>query len=362
MKIAQIAPPWISIPPKNYGGTEQVISALTEEQVKQGHDVTLFATGDAQTSAKLISYFPKALTTQKVPWAAHLKPYYHLSSALEHAKEFDIIHTHLSSSSDLYLFPLTAALQTAHITTVHSHFPFDRVQTWTGDADDYFLQKWGENVPCVTISEQERSNAPKHLQVIGVVYNGLAMQNYPFKERKRENILVWLGRFIPDKGVHLAIEVAKRAHMPIVLAGTIDRAQQDSLRYFHEQIEPHIDNKQVKYIGPVNKQQKSRLLSRASGFLNPIQWEEPFGMVMIEAMAMGCPVISFKRGAAPELIRDGETGFLVETLDEMVEAIPKLGEIEQKRTHQHVEEHFSARSMAQNYEKIYQQVRATNPV
>jgi len=362
MKIAQIAPPWIRIPPKNYGGAEQVINALVEEQVIQGHEVTLFATGDAKTSAKLASYFPEALTTSKVPWAAHLKPYYHLVSALEQAKEFDIIHTHLSSSSDLYIFPLTAELQTPHITTLHSHFPFDRVQNWVGDADNYYLEKWGAKVPCVTISEQERKNAPDHLQIVGVVYNGLAIQNYPLKERKRDNILVWLGRFMPEKGVHLAIEAAKRAQMPLVLAGTIDRYHQESLRYFREKIEPHIDKEQVKYVGPVNAQEKYRLLNRAYGFLNPIEWEEPFGMVMIEAMAMGCPVISFDRGAAPELIVEGKTGFLVNTLDEMVEAIPKIAQIERKEARNHIEEHFSASAMARNYERIYQQIRGEKPI
>ena len=362
MKIAQIAPPWIRIPPKNYGGAEQVINALVEEQVAQRHEVTLFATGDAQTSAKLVSYFPEALNASKVPWAAHLKPYYHLISALEQAKDFDIIHTHLSSSSDLYIFPLTARLQTPHITTLHSHFPFDRVQNWIGDADSYFLEKWGASVPCVTISEQERKNIPEHLQIIGVVYNGLAIHNYPLKERKRDTILVWLGRFTPEKGVHLAIEAAKRAHMPLVLAGTIDRYHQESLHYFRKQIEPTIDNEQVKYIGPVNLQEKCRLLNRAYGFLNPIEWEEPFGMVMIEAMAMGCPVISFNRGAAPELIIEGKTGFLVDTLDEMVETIPKIAHIDRKEARRHIEEHFSASAMARNYERLYQQIRGEKPL
>jgi glycosyltransferase involved in cell wall biosynthesis len=172
------------------------------------------------------------------------------------------------------------------------------------------------------------------------VYNGLPTKDLVPTKRKREEFLVWLGRFVPEKGVHLAIEAAKRAQRPIVLAGTVDRYQQASMSYFADVIKPLLDNEQVKYIGPVNQKQKISLLSRAYGFLNPIEWEEPFGMVMIEAMALGCPVISFAHGAAPELIVDGETGFLVATLDEMVERIPHLTSIDRQVTRAHVEEHF----------------------
>src|SRR5205807_6229492 len=155
-----------------------------------------------------------------------------------------------------------------------------------------------------------------------------------------------------EKGAHLAIEVAKRAGVPIVLAGTIDRYRQDAMRYFHEEIEPQIDNEKVKYIGPVNMKQKVSLLSRARGFLNPIEWEEPFGMVMLEAMALGCPVISFTRGAASELVVDGETGFLVQDLDEMIQAIPRIDEIDREITRRHVERNFSAQRMAENYTQV----------
>src|SRR5437899_12165471 len=156
MKIGQIGPPWITIPPKNYGGTEIVIFNLVEEQVAQGHDVTLFAPGDAKTSAKHISFFQKSLIDSGIPWPAHLKAYYHLQKSLEFAREFDIIHTHLSSSSDLYIFPLTAPLATPHITTLHSRFPFDRVQSWTGDADQFYME-WAPLVPMVAISEAARA-------------------------------------------------------------------------------------------------------------------------------------------------------------------------------------------------------------
>ncbi len=361
MKIAHIAPPWLPIPPKNYGGTESVIADLVEEQVAQGHDVTLYAPGNTSTSARLVSFFQTPLREQEVPWSAHLLAYYHLEQSVEavQADDFDIVHTHLSASSDLFIFPLTAPLLVPHVTTLHGRFPFDRVQNWMGKADAYYLQKWGSSVPVVTISQHARAEAPAQLWVVGVVYNGISMKQYRPTSKVRSDYLVWLGRFMPEKGPHLAIEAARRAQRPLVLAGTIDRALQESQRYFHEIIEPQIDQQQVRYIGPVNRKRKVDLLSRAYGFLNPIQWEEPFGMVMIEAMALGCPVISFARGAAPELVVHGETGFLVHNVDEMVQCIPLLAGIDRQATREHVERAFSARTMAQNYLRVYHQLLPT---
>jgi len=355
MKIAQIAPPWLPVPPKTYGGTEVVIYNLVEELVAQGHDVTLFAPGDAKTSAKLISFFPKSLVERGVPWQAHLKAYYHLHKALEYAQEFDVVHTHLSSASDLYIFPLTAHLTTPHVTTLHSRFPFDRVHTWTGDADNLYME-WAPYIPIVALSESARAEVIHKLNFVGVVPNGLPMGQFRPTGRKRGDFFVWLGRFVPDKGVHLAVEAAKKAHVQLLLAGTIDRHSQESTHYFQHVIKPLIDDEQIKYIGPVNMKEKISLLSRARGFLNPIEWEEPFGMVMIEAMALGCPVISFSRGAAPELIVHGKTGFLVNNVDEMVEYIPHIDEIDRNATRRHVEENFSARVMTRKYSEIYEEL------
>lgn len=355
MKIAHIAPPWIPIPPKYYGGTEVVIYNLVEEQVAQGHDVTLFAPGDARTSAQLVSFFPQSLIESGVPWHAHPKAYYHLYKSLERAHEFDILHTHLSSSSDLYIFPLTAHLSVPHVTTLHSRFPFDRVHTWTGDADHFYME-WAPYVPMIAISESARAEVTHKLNFVGVVHHGLPMRQFRPTGKKRENFFVWLGRFVPDKGVHLAIEAAKLAGVPLVLAGTIDRHTQESTHYFHQVISPLIDGHQVRYIGPVNMEEKICLLSRARGFLNPIEWEEPFGMVMIEAMALGCPVISFARGAAPEIVTDGETGFLVHNVDEMVQFIPHIDEIDREATREYVQQNFSAYVMAEKYVEIYKRV------
>jgi glycosyltransferase involved in cell wall biosynthesis len=356
MRIAQIAPPWIAIPPKNYGGTESVIYNLVEEQVAQGHDVTLFAPGDTKTSAKLVSFFPKPLLQEGVPWTMHLKAFYHLQKALEvvKAQNFDIVHTHLSSSADLYLFPLTANLGTPHVTTLHSRFPFDHgTGGWVGDADRYYMD-WAPFVPIVSISESARAQTKEPLNFVGVVYNGIEVKQLPATSKKREGYFAWLGRSVPEKGPHLAIEAAKQANVPLVLAGTIDRHVKESVNYFQEMIKPQIDNEQIKYIGPVNAKEKARLLRGACGFLNPIEWEEPFGIVMVEAMAFGCPVISFARGAAPEIVIHGQNGFLVQNLAEMIAYIPRINEIDRSVLPAYVEENFSAHVMAAKYEQIYE--------
>lgn len=364
MRIAQIAPPWIAIPPKNYGGTESVIYNLVEELVAMGHEVTLYTPADSRTSAQQISFFPKSLLEEKVPWAAHLKAFYHLQKSIDDIKEksFDIVHTHLSSSSDMYAFPLIARLATPHIATLHSHFPFDHVSDWSGDADRYYMD-WSEDMPIVAISEHARRQELKslpQLNITGVVYNGISMKAYQPTGKSRKDFFMWLGRFTPEKGAHLAIEAAKKANVPLVLAGTIDRSSKEFTRYYHEQIKPQADGKQIRLLGPANMRQKIDYLSQARGFLNPIEWEEPFGMVMIEAMALGSPVISFERGAASEVVAHGESGFLVHNLNEMVERIPHIDELDRNATREHVEKLFSARVMAQKYMEIYQKHSKTS--
>ncbi|GHO84787.1 glycosyltransferase family 4 protein [Dictyobacter formicarum] len=358
MKIAHIAPPWISIPPKNYGGTENVIYNIVEEQVAQGHDVTLFAPGDARTSAKLISFFPHSLIDAGVPWQAHLKAFYHTYKAIEYIKEhhFDIVHTHLSSSADMYAFPLTQQLGAPHVSTLHSRFPFDRVQNWTGDADVYFLE-WMRQVPLIAISENARAEVKLPLNFAGVVHHGLPMQQFKPTVKQPENYLVWLGRFVPEKGAHHAIKLAKAINMPLILAGTIDRHIQTSVHYYEKVIKPQLNGYDIKYIGPVNTREKIDLLSRARVFLNPIEWEEPFGMVMIEAMAVGCPVISFARGAAPEVVAHDKSGYLVNDLKEMKRALGQIDKLDRELVRDHVEQNFSARVMVEKYVRIYQQIR-----
>jgi glycosyltransferase involved in cell wall biosynthesis len=359
MKIAHIAPPWISIPPKHYGGTEIVLYNLIEEQVAQGHEVTLLAPGDAETSARLISFFSRSLLEVGIPWSAHLRAYYHFYKAVEYLKvhKFDILHTHLSSAADMYLFPLTAHLAVPHVMTLHSRFPFDRVGSWIGDSDQYYME-WATLLPMVAISNAARDEVPFRLNFVGVVHHGLSMQTFRPTGEPPENFFVWLGRIVPDKGTHLAIQAAKKAGVPLVLAGIIDHYLPESNDYFERLIRPEIDGQQVKYIGPVNLEQKIQLLSRARGLLNPIQWEEPFGMVMIEAMALGCPVITFLRGAASEIVVHRKTGFLAHDVDEMAQFISGVDTLSRSVVRAHAERHFSASVMAERYTSIYRKVMA----
>jgi len=361
MRIAHIAPPWISIPPKNYGGTENVIATLVGEQVAQGHTVTLFAPGDARTSARQISFFSQSLFDNGVPWQAHPKAFYHIYKSVEylqkHLRDFDILHTHLSSASDLYIFPLASTLKLPHITTLHSQFPFDRIEDeWQGDADKYYIE-WLSQVPMVAISKsaqhQELEKFP--LNFIDVVYHGIDFKNCP-PPAPAEDYFIWVGRIVPEKGLDLAIKAAKQAEVPLVIAGIVDLNIPEAQRYFQEEIEPEIDGQRIRYVGPVNSQERNYYMRRARGMLNPLQWEEPFGMVMLEAMAVGCPVIAFRRGAAEELIEQGKTGFLVEDISEMVRRIPDIDQIDRDMACKYVEERFSASVMAKNYTRVYKEV------
>lgn len=363
MRIAHIAPPWFPVPPKNYGGTENVISNLVEEQVAQGHNVTLFAPEDAKTSAELISFFPCSLYEEDVPWDAHLKAYYHLHKAVtylkKHKGDFDIVHLHLSSSSDMYIFPLVEALSLPYVTTLHSQFPFDKTPAgWQGDADQYYME-WLSKVPLVAISESARRLAQQTispLNIISVVHHGIPVQNMRTGTPRTEDFFVWLGRLVPEKGAHLAIEAAKKAGVPLIIAGIVDRHVPLAQHYFRTQIEPQLDDQQIKYIGPVGPKAKVDLLSRARGMLNPILWEEPFGMVMVEAMATGCPVIAFRRGAASEIIRSEKVGFLVNNVEEMAHGIRRIDEIDRDAVRRYTEMHFSAGAMEEKYATVYRRI------
>jgi glycosyltransferase involved in cell wall biosynthesis len=367
MKIAHVAPPWIAIPPRNYGGAEVAIANLIEEQVAQGHDVTLFAPEDARTSATLVSFFATSLVDDGVPWSAHLKAHYHYCKALAYVKEhpFDILHLHLSSSSDMYAYPLAFQMHIATplLATLHSRFPFDRAPSpggetdWLGDADRYYME-WLAHVPLVTLSKSARAEIPFPLNFVGAIYYGLPLDSFQPATYQPDSYLAWIGRIIPVKGPHHAITAAKALNMPLILAGTVDPHMPETVQYFEEMIKPQIDNQQIRYIGPVDLAQKIELLSHARGFLNPIEWNEPFGLVMLEAMAAGCPVISFARGAAPELLAHGKNGFLVNDVEEMIRFIPELATLERKKVRAHAERHFSIQRMAQCYSEVYEHVIA----
>lgn len=366
MRIAHIAPAWISIPPKNYGGTENVIYNLVEEQVAQGHDVTLFAPGDARTSARHIAFFDRSLFECGVPWYSHPKAFYHLYKSFEYIKsyahEFDILHTHLSSGSDMYLFPLTSMLALPHVTTLHSQFPFDHIDSdWQGDADRYYME-WISQVPMVAISKsaQQQEQAKFPLNIVEVVHHGIDLREFP-PPCEPDTFFAWVGRLVPEKGAHLAIEAAKKANVPLILAGIVDHNLPTAQHYFEETIEPQLDGQQLKYIGPVSPKERNDLLRKARGLLNPLLWDEPFGMVMLEAMAVGCPVIAFPRGAADELIASEKVGALVENVEEMAASIPALDAIDRDAVREYADTHFSAQRMAKNYLRVYKKVMRQRP-
>jgi glycosyltransferase involved in cell wall biosynthesis len=353
------------VPPKNYGGTEYVIFQLVEEQIAQGHEVTLFAPGDARTSARQISFFPHSLRECEVPWNSHPKAFYHYYKAVEylkdHSRDFDILHTHLSSASDLYLFPLTAHLRLPHLSTLHSQFPFDR-NSGSDDchnADHYYMQ-WISQVPMVAISERAKREemAKASLNVIDVIHHGIHLKDFPSPIARPKDFFVWLGRLVPEKGAHLAIETAQKAGVRLVIAGIVDEHVPEAKRYFQEKIQPHLDNKQITFIGPVNAKRRNTLLQQARALLNPLLWEEPFGMVMIEAMATGCPVIAFPRGAVREIITSANIGLLANDVDGMVERIKQIDTIDRFKVRQHIETYFSSSSMTEKYIRVYKRVVA----
>jgi glycosyltransferase involved in cell wall biosynthesis len=357
MKILQIAPPWVDVPPKGYGGTENVIYNLTESLVKMGHSVTLFATGKSKTSGKLRYVFKESLYNKKVDWVAALPSLVHYKEAFKLAPDFDIVHLHLSSATDIMLLSFIDELTVPHVLTMHSLFPFDRFSF----VDEQFLQRYGRSANVIAISKAVKKLIPREVKPIGYVYNGINMKDFSFNDKPKEYV-TWLGKIKPIKGTHEAIEAAKSAGEKIVFAGVVDRYDKESSEYFEKKVKPLVDGDQVVYLGPADKKQKNEMLRNAKAFLNPICWEEPFGMVMAESMAAGTPVISYARGAAVELIKDGETGFLVENKREMIKALKKIGNIDRAMVRKHVEENFSAEAMAGGYVMQYEKQLAKHMV
>ncbi|BCL82862.1 glycosyl transferase [Ktedonobacteria bacterium brp13] len=382
MRIAQVAPPWISIPPQQDGGTETIIYHLVEALHARGHEVTLFAPADAYTSARQVSFIPRSLINEGVPWQANLKAYYHLHKSLEYIAQhdFDIVHTHLSSSGDMYIFPLTAELTIPHITTLHSRFPFDRTTShWTGDADDYFME-WAQSVPLVTISESARAQVNPQACIAGTVHYGVpitgtltkdggsrdpdtyssyslpAMPDIYHQHNLYGNYFVWIGHFTYEQGAHLAIEAARRCHVPLWLIGIKESANLEAMHYYQHMVAPFIDNQQIRIGIPATREQKLKLLRQARGLLNPMAYAEPSGFALLEAMSVGCPVISFANGAAAEIITNGKNGFLTHTLQEMTNSMTRITSINRLEVREHIKRHFSTDVMTENYLHLYRNV------
>ncbi|MBV8912476.1 MAG: glycosyltransferase family 4 protein [Acetobacteraceae bacterium] len=335
MRIAQVAPLAESVPPKLYGGTERVISWLTEELVSLGHEVTLFATGDSRTGADLVPVWPRGLrlgrpkTDPAIPQAALLE------AIGDSASEFDVIHCH----TDWLQLPVLTRQSVPFVTTTHNRLDLPGLSNLVSRFPD---------APFISISDNQRGPLPE-AHWLGTVYHGLPIDAFQ-PSFARGSYLAFLGRITADKGPEAAIRIAQAARMPLRIAAKIPRAEHG---YFNEKIKPMIDGDGVELIGEVNEQAKQDFLAGAAALLFPIEWPEPFGLVMIEAMACGTPIIAFASGSVPEVVENGATGFIIEGEAEAAEAVAKLDQIDRRGVRARFEQRFTARRMAEDYLAIY---------
>jgi glycosyltransferase involved in cell wall biosynthesis len=338
MRIAQVAPLFESVPPKYYGGTERVVSYLTEQLVSQGHEVTLFASGDSVTEARLVAASRRSLRLDKhcVDQLAH--HVLMLEKVAQRADEFEVIHFH----TDYLHFPLSRRLTTPHITTLHGRL----------DMPDLVpLYREFRDLPVVSISDAQREPLPR-ANWLGTVYHGLPESLYAFQE-KRGTYFAFLGRVSPEKRVDRAIEIATRLGMPLKIAAKVDQVDRE---YFEAVVEPLLRDPLVEFVGEIGEGEKEEFLGNAYALLFPIDWPEPFGLVMIEAMACGTPVIAYDRGSVAEIMEHGRTGFIVDTLEDAVKAAQNLGEISRARCREVFEQRFTAARMANAYRNVYANV------
>lgn len=328
LRIAQISTPFERTPPSRYGGTEGVASYLTEGLVKRGHEVTLFGTGDSVTDADLRWLFPKPVR----PYSRH-DELVHTTFAFSFADEFDIIHNHSSFSG----IALCSLIKTPSVTTLHGDFNKEEL---------FFFRAFKDN-NYIAISESQRKRFPD-INFLDVVYNSIDVDSFPFASKKNGYFL-YIGLMAAHKGPHHAIEVVKRVNGPLRLAGKVD---QEYIQFFERDVKPAL-NHQIQFFGEISDSTKKRFYQDAKCLLFPSTWEEPFGLVMIEAMACGTPVVAFDRGAVPEIVVDGKTGFVVQDVDEMVDAVERINEIDPYFCRKHIEKKFDIDQMVKNYEKIY---------
>jgi len=343
LKIALLAPFEEPVPPRQYGGTERVVFNIAEELIKLGHDVTLLASGDSRTSAKLEACVDKAvrvLPESVIPAIRQGLSYAGLSKALFIVSNngFDILHNHYGWQfllfRDLFSCPV--------VTTLHG--------TLAEPTENYMHNRFREE-PFVSISDSQRKHSPK-LNYVATVHNGIQVDRFTFNN-KPKNYLAFLGRIHPQKGPEYAIKIAKLSKQKLIMAAKIDPLEID---YFKREIEPLIDGKQIQFIGEVDHKGKVELLRNARALLSPIQWDEPFGLTNIESLACGTPVISMNRGSLPEIIINGEYGYLCSTITDAVNAVSKIDAISRSKCRKYVEENFSAKLMAEKYLEAYKKV------
>lgn len=339
MRIAQVAPLAESVPPKQYGGTERVVHWLTEELVRQGHDVTLYATGDSQTKARLVPIVPRGLRLEadcRDPQAMDLLT---LDRVHRDADRYDVVHFHIGQLH----YPSSRYLRTAHVTTLHGPLDF---------AEQERLYRAYNDVPVVSISNNQRKPAPD-ANWQATIYHGMPRELCAFHPEPG-NYLAFLGRLCPEKRPDRAIAVAQRAGIPLKLAAKVDPYDQ---AYFDEEIKPLLDHPLIEFIGEIGDSAKSEFLGRARALLMPIDWAEPFGLVMIEAMAAGTPIIAWNCGSVPEVMVDGTTGFIVESVDEAVAAVQRVPELSRAACREVFESRYTVERMAENYVRLYEKLR-----
>lgn len=348
MKIAMIVPPWIKLPPEGFGGIEVVASLLTERLVEKGHEVTLFSVGSSQTKARLFSVFGnEMLTTLDKPSSniINVATTHILSAYSEIAKGgFDIVHDHTWKEGLL----CASFMDIPVVHTLHSPMDKENKKFYSIIRDRKI-----KNIHFVSISDFQQQCLPD-LDYAGTVYNGIRFKEYPFS-RKKEDYYFYIGRFIPEKGPHLACEAAKRLGLNLVLAGKVNEKAESV--YFEQYIRPYLGSK-IRFIGEVGQWSKTKmnLLSRGKGYLYPIQWDEPFGITMVESMACGTPVFTLNRGSAPEVVEHGVTGFVENNLEDFMKSVKHLDDIDPAQCRERARKMFTTEVMADKYVAIYENI------
>ena len=338
MNIAQVAPLWESVPPKLYGGTERIVSYVTEELVRMGHDVTLFASGDSETAARLEAVCPQALRLNTGIFNRDAPMIMLQERALGAVGDFDVIHSHL----DFLGFPLARRNSVPVVTTLHGRLDLPELEP--------VFREYSE-MPLVSISHAQRQPL-SWANWQATIHHGLPRDLYTFHP-KSQGYLAFLGRISPEKRPDQAIEIAKRSGLPLRIAAKVDPADQ---QYYQSEIEPLLDHPLVEFLGEISDAEKDDFIGNALALVCPYDWPEPFGLVLIEALACGTPVLAYRRGSIPEIIDDGITGFVCESLAEMAEAVERLPLIDRRRCRSAFEERFTADRMARDYVALYERI------
>jgi glycosyltransferase involved in cell wall biosynthesis len=346
MKIAQIAPLMESVPPRFYGGTERVVSYLTEDLVAQGHEVTLFASGDSITAANLVPCCTQALRLDFA--VTDVVPYYMLmlDKVRSRAAEFDVLHFHI----DHFHFPIFRHLRIPNLTTLHGRQDLrDCLPFYAGFSE----------MPLVSISQAQRTPLP-HANFIAAIHHGLPQDLYEASYRPGGGYLAFIGRISPEKGPVDAIRIAQSLGIPLKIAAKVDKVDES---YFREVMQPMLATKGVEFIGEISDRDKGAFLRDAIALLFPICWPEPFGLVMIEAMACGTPVLAYRAGAVPEVVDEGVTGMIVDNIDQARIALVQVAAMDRRKVRRRFEERFTAHRMASDYVRVYQSLayRAARP-